>query len=52
MARIMVTSSLKSDNLLEARMVATKIKNLILAIEFKMLGKKNMKAQVKVLLGL
>lgn len=49
MARILETSSLKRDNLLEARIVAAEINNLRVAME---LGEDDTKAQVKMLLSL
>ena len=47
MARILKTGLLKHNNLLEAKIIATKI-----ATELGVFGKDDMKAQVKMLLGL
>lgn len=52
MARMLEIDLLKRNNLLEARTITAKINNLKVAMELGVLEKDDMKAQVRMLLGL
>ena len=52
MARILETRSLKRGNLLQTRMVVAKINYLRVALKLEVFRTKDMKLQIKVLIGL